>query len=395
MNAQSLKDDILLGNDALPGVRIARVNIHVLEAPLSRRFGWSLNWTDKRSATLVEVVTDSGLTGWGDGHWGGSRLIEHPELVIGRSPFEVEAIFDDLRPPAGHQTRVGEPSSGGLDVALWDLCGKLLGRPVCDLLGRRHRNRVQPYLTALYRQDWPDLAQGLAEEALRWKNRGWKSMKMKIGYGPENDVRAVRAVREAIGDDIGLGVDSNCAYDAGTAVSLGRRLEEFNPMWWEEPILADDLAGYARLSRSLRIPLASGETLTTDRLILDYIQPRLLDIIQPDIDAVGLTGGRRLAYLCWLNHLRLVPHNWGTAIRTASTLHWMAATPALTEGLHAPPVTFEFDQTESPFRDAVVRQQFQPDPEDGLIALPQGPGLGIDVIPSAVQEYRTQLIEVR
>lgn len=394
MNSQSLKEDTLLDNEPLPGVRIAKVNIHVLEAPLSGRFGWSLNWTDKRSAELVEVVTDSGLTGWGDGHWGGSRLIEHPELVIGRSPFEVEAIFDDLRPAAGHQTRVGEPSSGGLDVALWDLCGKLLGRPVCDLLGRRHRSRVEPYLTALYRQDWPDLAEGLAEEALRWKDRGWKSMKMKIGYGLESDVRAVRAVREAIGDDIGLGVDSNCAYDAGTAAALGRRLEEFNPMWWEEPILADDLAGYARLSRSLRIPLASGETLTTDRVILDYIQPRLLDIIQPDIDTVGLTGGRRLSYLCWLNHLRLVPHNWGTAIRTASTLHWMAITPALTEGLHAPPVTFEFDQTESPFRDAVVRQQIQPDSEDGLIGVPHGPGLGIDVIPSAVQEYRKQLIEV-
>jgi D-galactarolactone cycloisomerase len=395
MNSQSLKDDMLIGAETLHGAKIARVNIHVLESTLSRRFGWSLNWTDKRVATLVEVITDSGVAGWGDGHWGGSRLLDHPELVIGRSPFEVEAIFDDLRPAAGHQTRVGEPSSGGLDVALWDLCGKLLGRPVCDLLGRRHRSRIEPYLTALYRQEWPDLAEGLAEEALSWKNRGWRSMKMKIGYGTDTDVRIVRAVRQAIGDEIGLGVDSNCAYDTGTAVSLGRRLEEFNPMWWEEPILADDLAGYARLSKSLRIPIASGETLSTDRLILDYVQPRLVDIIQPDIDTVGLTGGRRLSYLCWLNHLRLVPHNWGTAIRTASTLHWMAVTPTLTEGLHAPPVTFEFDQTESPFRDAVVRQQIQPDPVDGMIPVPAGPGIGVEVVPEAVEEHRASLIQVR
>lgn len=381
--------------DSLPGARIARVNIHVLEAPLSRRFGWSLNWTDKRSATLVEAVTESGVAGWGDGHWGGSRLLEHPELVVGRSPFEVEAIFDDLRPAAGHQTRVGEPSAGGLDVALWDLCGKLLGRPVCDLLGRRYRSRVEPYLTALYRQDWPELAEGLAEEALSWKRRGWRAMKMKIGYGPDVDVRVVRAVREALGGEIGLGVDSNCAYDAGTAVALGRRLEEFNPMWWEEPLLADDLAGYARLSNSLRMPIASGETLSTDRLILDYIQPRLVDIVQPDIETVGLTGGRRLSYLCWLNRLRLVPHHWGTAIRAASTLHWMAVTPALTEGLYAPPVMFEFDQTESPFRDAVIRERIAPDPEDGLIAVPSGPGLGVEVVAEAVREFRVSLIEVR
>ncbi len=395
VKTETLREDMMLRADSVLKTRITGVNVHVLQAKLARRFGWSLNWTDTRSVTLVEVTTDAGLTGWGDGNWGGERLLNHPELVIGRSPFEVEAIFDDLRPEAGHQTRVGEASAGGLDVALWDLCGKVLGRPVCDLLGRRHRSRIEPYLTALYRQDWPDLFEGLAEEALSWKNRGWRAIKMKIGYGPETDVRAVRAVREAIGDDIELGVDSNCAYDVGTAVALGRRLEEFNLMWWEEPILADDLTGYARLARSLRMPIASGETLTAERLIVDYIQPRLVDIVQPDIDTVGLTGGRRLSYLCWLNHVRLVPHNWGTAIRAASTLHWMAGTPALTEGLHAPPVTFEFDQTESPFRDVIIRQRIQPDPEDGMIAVPKGPGLGVDVVPEAVQEYRMRLIEVR
>lgn len=381
--------------EAAPRIRITGVNIHQLRAPLTRRFGWSLNWTDHRTATLVEVTTDAGLTGWGDGNWGGERLLQHPELVIGRSPFEVESIFEDLRPEAGHQTRVGEASAGGLDVALWDLCGKILETPVCDLLGRRHRSRVTPYLTALYRQDWPNLAEGLAEEARYWKSRGWRAMKMKIGYGPETDVRVVRAVREAIGGEIELGVDSNCAYDVGTALALGRRLEEFNLMWWEEPILAEDLTGYARLAKALPMPVASGETLTTDRLIVDYIQPRLVDIVQPDIETVGLTGGRRLSYLCWLNHVRLIPHHWGTAIRAASTLHWMAVAPALTSGLHAPPVAFEFDQTESPFRDAVIRQRIEPSPEDGLIAVPAGPGLGVDVDPFAVEEYRARLIEVR
>jgi D-galactarolactone cycloisomerase len=395
MNAPSLNDEVLLTNDSPLKVKIARVRIHFLEAALTRRFGWSLNWADKRTATLVEVVTDTGLSGWGDGNWGGSRLLEHPELVIGRSPFEVEAIFDDLRPATGHQTRVGEPTAGGLDVALWDVCGKLLGRPVSELLGRCYRNCIEPYLTALYRLDWPDLAEGLAEEALAWRNQGWRAMKMKIGYGPDSDVRAVRAVRAVIGDDVGLAVDSNCAYDLGTAISLGRRLEEFNPLWWEEPILASDLAGYRRLSEMLRFPLASGETLSTDRLVLDYIQPRLTDIIQPDLETVGFTGGRRLSYLCWLNHVRLIPHNWGTALRTAATLHWMAATPALTEGLHAPPVTFEFDQTEHPFRDAVLRQQIAPDPSAGVIPVPSGPGLGVDVSPEAIAQYCTRVIEVR
>lgn len=394
MNSRLMEVESPLKSGGVGAGKIIRVAIHQLEARLTRRFGWSLNWTDRRRATLVEVTTDSGVTGWGDGNWGGQRLIDHPELVIGRSPFEVEAIYDDLRPAPGHQTRAGEATAGGLDQALWDLCGKLLGCSVSNLLGTRRRSRVEPYLTALYRQEWPDLAAGLAEEALAWKQLGWRAMKMKTGYGPEADVRAVRAVREAIGDEVALGVDSNCAYDAGTAMSLGCRLEPFDLMWWEEPLLATDLAGYERLSRALRIPLASGETLSADRLILDYVQPRLVPIVQPDLDTVGLTGGRRLSYLCWLNHLRLIPHNWGTAIRTAATLHWMACEPAPTEALHGPAVTFEFDQTESPFRDAVVEQRIVRDPSDGMIAVPQGPGLGVDVIPEAVAQYRTQLIEV-
>ena len=376
-------------------LRITGVTIHQLRAPLSRRFGWSLNWTTTRTATLVEVSTDAGLTGWGDGYWGGQRLIDHPELVIGRSPFAVEAIFDDLRPAAGHQTRRGEPTAGGLDQALWDLCGQATGQPVCDLLGPRHRSEVQPYLTALYRQDWPDLAAGLAEEAVGWREQGWTRMKMKIGYDPVTDLAAARAVRRAVGEGIGLGVDANCAYDAGTALALGAQMEELNLLWWEEPLLADDLAGYDRLSAGLRIPLASGETMSTDRLILDYVQPRRVAILQPDLETVGLTGGRRLSQLCWLNRIRLVPHNWGTAVRTAATLHWLAATPPLTPALAGAGMLFEFDQTESPFRDAVVREPVRPVRAGGPIAVPSGPGLGIVVDPEAVAAFTERRIEIR
>jgi D-galactarolactone cycloisomerase len=201
-------------------------------------------------------------------------------------------------------------------------------------------------------------------------------MKMKIGFGPDTDVSLVQAVREAIGPHVGLAVDSNCAYDAGTAIALGRRLEPFDLMWWEEPLLADDQAGYRRLKESLRIPLASGETLSADEIIAHYIQPRLVDIVQPEIEIVGLTGGRRISYLCWLNRLRLSPHNWGTAVRTAAILHWMATVPAITHALHPTPVMFELDQTENPFRDAVIRQRIALE-ADGCVPVPSGPGLGV------------------
>jgi D-galactarolactone cycloisomerase len=377
----------------LPKMRITQVRAHKLAGKLRCRFGWSLNWTDCREATLVEVKTDAGVTGWGDGAYGEERLLRDPGLVIGRSPFEVEAIFEDLRLPPAHQQRTGEPRCGGLDAALWDIVGQAVGQPVSAMLGRRYRTRVQPYCTALYRKDWPDLAAGLAEEASRWKTRGFRAMKMKVGYGPELDIQVVRAVRHATGHEIGLAVDANCAYDAGTAIALGRRLEEFDLLWWEEPILAEDLDGYARLHSVLRIPLAGGESFGVDQLMRDYVQRRLVDIAQPEIAIVGLTGARRIAHLCWLNSLRMIPHNWGTAVRTASLLHLLATVAPLTEALTPPPLLFEFDCTESPFRDAVVKRPFWIE-EDGMIPVPDGPGLGIEVVREAVDEFRTELVTI-
>jgi D-galactarolactone cycloisomerase len=390
--AESTSDELM--NTTQPRLRIAEVRLHRLSAPIRERFGWSLNWSDRRTATLVEVITAEGLTGWGDGGLY-EQLQQRPEAVIGRSPFEVEAIFDELRVAPVIQRRPGPQWAGGLDVALWDLIGQALGTPLAGLLGREHRTRVQPYCTALYRKDWPDFAAGLQEEARQWKSRGFRHLKMKIGYGTEIDEAIVGAVRSAVGDDTGLAVDSNCAYDAGTAVALGRRLEPFHPLWWEEPLSADDLAGYKRLKTELAVPVAGGETLSLDQLITDYVQPRLVDIVQPEIEFVGLTGGRRLSYLCWLNHLRMMPHNWSTAIRTAAILHLMSTVPPVTQALSPPPVLFELDCTENPIRDAVVREPFSIDPTDGCIPVPERPGLGIDVVREAVEEYRVELITIR
>ncbi len=378
----------------IPKIRVTGVKVHQMEGKLKQRFGWSLNWTSTRQATLVEVTTDAGLTGWGDGGWGGNLLRQNKELVIGRSPFEVEAIYEDLRTPNRGQSKMGEPLGGGLDTALWDIVGQALERPVCQLLGHQYRTRVQPYCTALYRKDWPNFAGGIAEEARGWKQHGFKSMKMKVGYGPEIDVEIVRAVRKAIGPEIGLGVDANTAYDCGTAVMLGRQLEEFDLMWWEEPIWAHDLKGYARLREILKIPLASGEAESLDWLVENYVKTQLVDIIQPELTRVGLTGGRILTHLCQLNKVRLVPHNWGTAVRTAGELHWMATVPPFSGAVTPPPATFEFDRTENPFREAVVKQKIDIEKSDGCIPVPTGPGLGIDIVREAVDQFRTELITI-
>lgn len=374
-------------------LRIRRVRVHRLAGPLRERFGWSLGWTSERTGTLVEVETEGGLTGWGDGAFGGERLLREPELVIGKSPFEHEAIFESLREPSVLQSRRGESRCGGLDCALWDLMGKAMGVPAHKLLGKQYRDRVRPYCTALYRKDWPDWEAGLAAEAREWVAAGFRTIKMKIGFGDDQDVRLVRAVRAAIGDSVGLAVDSNCAYDLPTALALGARLEEFGLRWWEEPLVASDLEGYTRLGERVRIPMASCETVLTDGVIRDWVAPRRVAIVQPEIEFVGLTGGRRIGHACWLHSVQLVPHNWGTAVRTAAILQWLAATAPLTEGIYHRDVTFELDSSEHPYRNSVIREELAKDAEGNML-LSDRPGLGVDVVPEAVAEFRRELITV-
>jgi D-galactarolactone cycloisomerase len=382
------------GCATLPRIRITGVRVHDLAAPLQERFGWSLNWATQWTGRLVEVTTDAGITGWGDGRCNLELLARHAELLVGRSPFEVEAIYYELRETPGAQQRPGAPAAPGLDIALWDIVGKALNQPVCALFGPRYRNRVPVYVTALYRKDWPNLADGLTAEARSWAGAGYRRMKMKSGFSPDMDVEIVAAVRDAIGPGAGLAIDSNCAYDAATAMRIGARLEPFNLMWWEEPVLAGDFDGYSRLKQSLRIPLAGGETGMLDWLVTEYVQRRTVDILQPDIENIGFTGARLLTQLCWMNRIRLVPHNWGTALRTAATLHWMSCCPPLTPALNAPEILFEFDQTEHPFRDTIARERLVMDPNDGAIAVPNIPGIGLTVIPEAVAEFRTNLFSI-
>jgi succinate-semialdehyde dehydrogenase/glutarate-semialdehyde dehydrogenase len=266
----------------------------------------------------VEVRTDCGITGGGDGAAGEDLLLARPEMVIGRSPFEVEAIFEDLRRYPGHQERPGASRCGGLDTAIWDALGQAVGLPVSRLIGAQHRTAVRPYCTALYRRDWPDLAAGLCAEARRWKAQGFQSLKMNIGYTPETDVRIVRAVREAVGGETGLAVDSNCAYSVGAAVALGRRLEEYNLLWWEEPILAGDLAGYG-----------TGEDYETVVNALEWYAQEMRharDVILTDVEethrhqVISQPLGVAVAFLAWNFPLLNVGFKLGPALAAGCSI---------------------------------------------------------------------------
>ena len=376
-------------------MRIRDVACHVLEAPLSRRFGWSLAETDRRTALLVEVTAEDGTAGWGESYGpahANAAVVErcYRPRLLGADPLATELVWQDLYALLRDHGRKGlaVQALSGVDIALWDLKGKLLGQPVHRLMGGPLRGRVRAYATGLYSRPEGDPAAYLAEEAAGYAAEGFPAVKLKVGYGVRHDVRNARAVREAVGADVALMVDANHAYDAASAVELGRRLADLDIGWFEEPVPPEDLAGYAEVRRGQPIPVAGGECEFTRFGFRELLLRRCVDVAQPDTCAAGgLSECKKIADMANAFGVRYVPHVWGTGVALAASLQLLAVLP------HNPPCRFplepllEFDRTEHPIRQAVLTAPIEH--ERGWVAVPTGPGLGVEVDRAALDRFRT------
>ncbi len=363
-----------------------------VEAPLEEPFGYAQAWVETRTATLVRIEASDGTVGWGE-CWGpvaGTRETVESVLaphVLGEDPREVERLYDRLYDVgrATYQTVVPLPAISGIDLALWDLAGKLRDEPVATLLGGRRREAARPYATGHYFPKTDDVEsvyeKVVAEAEANADALGAVKLKTGLsllGYGPAEDVELVRRVREAIGPDVTVMVDANYAYDRTDARRVGRALEDEDVHWFEEPVVPEDIDGYARLAETLDVPVAGGECHTPaefDRLF----ERGGLDVAQPDVCIVGgLTPARRIARRAHDHGVPLVPHVWGTSVALAASLQLIATLP--TEPW------LEFDRSPNPLREELSPAPFAP--EDGVVAVPDGPGLGVELDGNAIERYR-------
>ncbi|ARP86587.1 mandelate racemase/muconate lactonizing enzyme family protein [Bordetella genomosp. 9] len=375
---------------------IKKVTCHVVAAPVQRPFTSSRGWLYKtRGSCIVEIETADGVVGWGE-CYGPAQVArayiesQYAPRVVGRDAFDVEVIWEDLynRIKDYGNTGMAISALSGIDIALWDIIGKACGKPVHKLIGGAHRTEVQAYATGLYFIDMDRLIEEAVEEAADYVRQGFKAVKMKIGLGsPKLDIQRVAAVREAVGDDVRLMVDANHCFTVPAAIRLGRELERLDVEWFEEPISPEDLDGYVEVSRALDIAVAGGENEFTRWGFRDIVARKAMDIVQPDVCAAGgISECRKIAALALAHGVECVPHAWGSAIGLAATLHFLAALPDQPPSFRPMPPLLEFEQCENPFRDTLTATPIEQ--RNGIVQIPTGPGLGIDVKRDVLDRYR-------
>ncbi|MEO8508564.1 MAG: mandelate racemase/muconate lactonizing enzyme family protein [Betaproteobacteria bacterium] len=374
-------------------MRIADVRTHVLEAPLTVPFHWSFNGTRTRGACLVEIVADDGTTGWGECFGppalNSAIVLAYSARLVGRDPLAIEAIWEDIYGAYRDQGQKGLAISAlsGVDIALWDLKGRHFGVPVHRLLGGPLRTEVRAYATGTYRVEHGDPFDYVVDEVAGYARQGFHAAKVKIGFDVAADADLIRAVRRKVGPNFGLMLDANHGYDAIEAIALGRAVADQNIGWFEEPVIPEDLASYRDVRHGQPIPVAGGECEYTRWGFREIFTSRAMDIVQPDTCAAGgLSECKKIADMAAAFGIRYVPHVWGTGVALAASLQLLAVLP------HSPlrrtpqePI-LEFDRSEHPFRQAVLTRPLEH--ERGVVQIPDGPGLGIEIDRTALERFR-------
>lgn len=338
--------------------------------------------------TLIAVITDEGLTGFGS-VFTNDDLVESAlsvlePLYLGENCLEPERVSEKLHQNMFWLGRGGAITHtiSGIDIALWDLLGKATGQPVGRLLGGRYRDRVRPYASVLMQA--PD---ELAEYLRQLKEQGFRAF--KIGWGPFGrhshtlDEQIVKAARDAIGSDVLLMVDaggSDAYWNNGYkwALRTAQMLADYEVAWFEEPLKPDALQDYILLRQNAPVPIAGGEVFTRRQSFQPWLQAGAFDIVQPDVTKVGgISEERRIGWMAEENGIRFIPHGWNTAVGLAADLQLVSAFAGtdLVEYL-----------TGSPYVDEIAAEPWVLD-EDGMLPIPDKPGLGLTLNMEVVEKY--------
>jgi D-galactarolactone cycloisomerase len=365
---------------------LVRIDGYELHCRLPEAIGNASRFFDQRSALLVAVTAADGNVGWGE-TWAQPAAAAATlrtglgQAVLGRDGDAPRAVWDAMARTLVYDRRgVSHMAMSAIDIAVWDGAARRAGVPIAALLGGALRTRLPAYVSGPFLKPGADPYRDFDADIDGYLRSGWRAMKLRMGVAPTTDGQRLARVRERVGADFPLMVDLN--EGAGTeraAQAFGDAFAANDLVWLEEPIRADNLPGYTRLARALPMALAGGEALIGLAPFRDYLSAGALDIVQPDLALCGgFSEGLRIAALAEAFEVPLIPHVWGTAINFCASLQFAAVLPETRgPGLRYP--LFEVDPSFNPLRDAFGRFDLD---ADGMLPVPDGPGLGIDIEPS-------------
>src|SRR6516165_6047187 len=369
-------------------MRITRVEpIHLRLPAVTERCDGS------QETLIVKVHTDAGLVGVGEADSSShvaKAIIEAPlshkisrglaDCIVGHDPFEIDRLVHRLYEGSiffGRQGAVIQAMSA-VEIALWDIVGKATGRPVYQLLGGGFRKTFRAYASILF-GDTPAqterIGADLAGQGYRAVKFGWGPM----GQSEASDIAHVAAAHRGIGPDVELMVDAGLCWDTATAIRRAKQFEPYNLTWLEEPLHPDNVQGYARLSAAAPMRIAAGEEICDVKEFEQMMDVGGIDVVQVDVTRVGgLARSKRIGWDSYERHRLCVNHSYKTGVNIAASLHLVAALP----NTHY----FEYCVEQGALRQTLTRQRFPV--IDGDIAVPEEPGLGIELDDKIVAKYR-------
>ena len=386
-------------------MKISSIKSHVLRYELDKELGYSQQYYKHRTAHLVEIETDEGITGWGECFGPGNIALANKyivekviqPLIIGEDPINKEYIWHKVYNLLRDSGQKGMPiqALSGIDIALWDILAKKAKLPLYQLLGGKTNSKipVYGYGMMLQKKSVEELCELFKKEANQIKEKNFKAMKMKVGLGPKEDLKLVSAVREAIGDDFKLMVDANHAYNKNDALYVGRGLDEMEIYWFEEPVAPEDYDGYKELKEKLKTNIAGGEAEFTKYGWNQLIKNNCIDIAQPEVCGLGgITEYLKVSALAQSNFIPIVNHVWGSALSVAVNLHLLTSLPDMPGGLFPTKSMLEFDTTEKNiFITDLAEEKFsildQVKDKDGFASPLENIGIGINPKKEFIKEY--------
>ena len=385
-------------------MRITEIESIILQHDMQEELGFAQGYYDKRTAHLVLVHTDEGLTGIGEIFGAGNfafanqAILRHviaPQLV-GRNPLDINVIWHDVYNAVRDHGQKGMPICclSGVDIALWDILGKATSQPLYQLLGGKARDDFVAYGYGMMFRKRDDLPAVFEQEVAAIVAKGFTASKMKLGLGVERDIELATAVRRGAGDGFKLMADTNHAYAVGEAIQLGLGLRELGYYWFEEPVMPEDYDGYRQVRDALPgIHIAGGEAEWTRFGHRELLCRRSVDILQPEVAATGgISEFMKIVAMAHAFGTPVIPHVWGSDVLIAVDMHLVSVLPDLPGGLKQFEPMLEYDTTPNLFHEQLLSEPLevfqQVRDNGGRVRPPEGPGIGIALNEDFVAKYR-------